>query len=155
MKIINIKKQANYLYKRFKDAKESRYSSFKVNDNDFKALLDVVGYIDILIDEKVAKNTLFAKLYIYQLNQMMLIYGTDVLEDIPQKELSKILDTPLEYYFKAFHDKIKVRDNDKIIHKLKNGSLDDKKIFVNERYNLEYCENKLTEMINEALIRFE
>lgn len=154
MKIINIKKQVNWLYKRFKEAKKSKYGSFKVKEVDFNALLEVVQYLDMVRAEKVSKNTLFAKLYIYHLNNLIDTYHTDVLEELPQKELSKLLDIPLDAYFKRLHEKIQVNWNDKICEKLLKGD-DVKKQYVTEKYSLEYVEDKLTEMINEALIRFE
>lgn len=154
MKIINIKNQVNWLYKRFKDAKESKYGSFKVKEVDFKALLEVVEYIDILREEKVAKNTLFAKLYIYHLNNLIDIYETDVLEDIPQKELSRLLDIPLDYYFKRFYEKIQNNWNVKMCEKLLKTK-EFPKEYVSEKYTQEFCTSKLTEMINEALNRFE
>lgn len=150
----NIKNDINWIYKRFLQAKESPYSSFKVKESDFKAFLRVVEYIDILHSDKVAKNTLFAKLYIYFLNQMIDIYKTDVLEDIPQKELSKILDIPLDAFFKRFHEKITSEWHDKIVSKI----LDEKQLpkdFVIEKYSLDKVETKLTYMINQALNRFE
>ena len=151
---INIKNSVNWIYKRFKDAKESKYSSFKVTENDIKTFLDIVRYIDIQREEKVAKNTLFAKLYVYHLNQLIDIYDTDVLENIPQKELSKLLNTPLDYYFTSFHNKIQNKWHDKMCDKIIQGK-DIRKEYVKEKYTLEYVEEKLTEMMNEALIRFE
>jgi len=152
--MINIKNNVNWLYKRFKDAKESKYRSFKVSNNDFKAFLEVVEYIDILRDEKVAKNTLFAKLYIYHLNQIIDIYNTDVFEEIPQKELSKILDIPLEAYFKRFHEKLQTNWINSMANKLVKTK-EFPKEYVNEKYTLDFTTEKLTEMINEALNRFE
>ena len=152
--MIDIKNSVNWLYKRFKDARESKYSSFKVNESDFKTFLDVVKYIDIQREEKVAKNTLFAKMYIYHLNQLIDTYDTDVLENIPQKELSKLLDTPLDNFFQSFHNKLQNKWHDKMCQKIIEGK-DIRKEYVKEKYTLEYVEEKLTEMINEALIRFE
>ena len=154
MKIINIKNQVNWLYKRFKDAKESKYGSFKVKEVDFNALLEVVEYIDILRKEKVAKNTLFAKLYIYHLNNLIDIYETDILEDIPQKELSKLLDISLEAYFKRFHEKLQTNWVNSMAEKLVKTK-EFPKEYVKEKYTEEFCRSKLTEMINEALNRFE
>lgn len=152
--MIDIKNSVNWLYKRFKDARESKYSSFKVRESDFKTFLDVVKYIDIQREEKVAKNTLFAKMYIYHLNQLIDTYDTDVLENIPQKELSKLLDTPLDNFFQSFHNKLQNKWHDKMCQKIIEGK-DIRKEYVKEKYTLEYVEEKLTEMINEALIRFE
>ena len=54
--MINIKKSVNWLYRRFKDAKESKYKSFKVSEADFNALLEVVEYIDIIHKKKLRKT---------------------------------------------------------------------------------------------------
>jgi hypothetical protein len=151
---MKIKNSVNWLYKRFKDAKQSKYGSFKVSKSDFNALLDVVRYIDIQREEKVAQNTLFAKLYIYHLNNLIDTYKTDVLEEIPQKELSKMLNIPLEAYFKRFYEKIHNNWNDKMCEKLLKTK-EFPKEYVAEKYTQEYCTEKLTEMINEALERFE
>lgn len=157
-KPINVKNDINWLYKRFKEARVSKYGSFKVKEVDFNALLRVGEYIDMVHAEKVAKNTLFAKLYIYFLNNLIDIYETDVLEETPQKELSKLLDIPLETYFSRFHQKIHVNWKIKMCEKLLKGGVitdDEKESYIRDKYSLEYVEEQLTYMINQALNRFE
>ena len=153
-KPINVKNDINWLYKRFKDARSNPYLSFKVSEVDFKALLRVAEYIDIIHSKKVAENSLFAKLYIYNLNQLIDAYKTDALEEIPQKELSKILDIPLDAFFKRFHEKIQTNWIDTMAEKLLK-SKEFPKEYVKEKYTLEHCEEQLTYMINQALNRFE
>ena len=152
--VIDIKTTVNTFYKKMLDAQKSPYGSFKVQNSDFKLFKDIVRYIELTREEKVSRNTLFAKLFIYNYQQMIHTYNTDCLEDIPQKEISKILNTPLDFFFQAFYNKLHSNWNDSMCEKILKGK-DISKEYVSEKYTLEKVTEVLTEMINEALLRFE
>ena len=164
---MNIKKAVSWLNNRFIAAKESKYNSFKVSDFDFKTFSYMVEYIDILHKEKVTENVLFAKLYIYHLNQMIETYSynkeldpesnenyTSFLDTMPQKELSKILDRDLSNFYLAFHNKINSDWRDALCRKLVAGK-DISKEYVRERYTIDLVTSQLDLMINQALIKFQ
>ena len=151
---MDIKKSLNWLNKRFKSAKEHKYSSFKVNEHDFNAFNSIVEYVSIVNKEKVSKNVLFAKLYIYFLNQQIRYFQTDAFEKIPVIELNKFLDTPLDNYYVAFHKELHSAKISNTILKYKQGYKPTKEEFEN-KYSLQFVTEQLDLMMNQALNRFE
>lgn len=151
---MDIKKSLNWLNKRFVSAKDNKYSSFKVNKHDLEAFNSVVRYISIINKKRVFKNELFAKLYIYFLNQQIRYYQVDALEKIPQKELSRLLNTPLFNFYEAFHKELHSARHTNVIEKYKKGykpTIEDFK----EKYSIEFITNQLDLQINQCLNRFE
>ena len=150
--------------------------SFKANQNDINALNAVLTYVNDEQVKKVQNNRLFAKLYIYQLNKYINDFGNTMFSSIPEKELSRLLNIPLESFFKAFHaslhenirikvfeengieltvpalkDKVQL-NNEKL--NLSRMSKDDIKKVFQETYSLEIVTDELIKMCNEALKRF-
>ncbi len=64
---------------------------FKPNKNDADALNIVFDWITRQKEINVLNNDLFAKLYIYHLNQNIRHFKTTVFNNTPQKDLSRIL----------------------------------------------------------------
>lgn len=151
---MDIKKALNWQNKRLLSAKESKYNSFKVNEVDFKAFNSVVEYVSVVNKKRVSKNTLFAKLFVYFLNQQVRYYKTDYFEAVPTKELCRLLDMPLGNYYEAFHKELISSQINNIIDKYKKGhkpTIEDFK----DRYTLEMVTTHLDLQINQALSRFE
>ncbi|MBS9774739.1 MAG: hypothetical protein KGV59_06245 [Tenacibaculum sp.] len=128
---------------------------FYPNKNDLKALKNIAGWIDRQRAENIKNNHLFAKLYIHRLREIIRAYKSDVLEDINQKELSKLLSYPLEYFYKAFHQDLY---NNQFESVLSRATEENKDVIFNELFEREYTEKvvieHLNEMIAEALNRF-
>ena len=72
------------------------------NGTDIEAFNGVVEWINTYKTDVLNNNKLFAKLYILFLNQYIEKFETDIFDPIPQKELSRLLDLPLENYYIAF-----------------------------------------------------
>ena len=129
-------------------------TSFKPSEKDVEALNCIIEWMNRQSKESVLNNSLFAKLYIYNLNQTIRHYGATVFDDICQKDLSRLLDTPIEHFYTAFHKELQsnntirvVEDStiarDQIISELK------------EKYTLKKVTTELDFMINEALKTFK
>lgn len=151
----NLKKSVERLIWRFKPDHTGKAKAFYPNDNDVKALNTILGWINRQKQETVNNNQLFAKLYIYFLTQSIRYYETDVLDDIPQKELSRILDTPLANFYKAFEVDLHSAQISRLVQRAKkeNGkfyTIDELKAI----YDSKAIKSHLDFMISEALNRF-
>lgn len=151
---MDIKKSLNWLNKRFVSAKEHKYNSFKVSNYDLEAFNSVVRYISIVNKKRVSKNELFAKLYIYHLNQSIRYYQTDVFESEPHKELSRLLEIPLFNFYEAFHKEIHGAQINNIMERYKKGYKPTLEEF-KEKYSIEYVTAQLDLQINQCLNKFE
>ena len=92
----------NLLYK-LSPSKEGVYFNFKPTENDFKDLKTVLGWINRQTELSLKNNTLFAKLFIYELTMEIRSYGTTVLNPLPLNKLSSILKKPLPLFYDAFY----------------------------------------------------
>jgi len=162
----DVKKSVERLVWRLKKDKQGSYTSFKPNENDFKELLNIIGWIDRQKEISLLNGNLFAKLYIYHLSQMIETYSynktldpkshesyTSFLESEPQKELSKILDRDIETFYLAFHNKINSDWRDHLCRKLI-AKKDITQEYVNERYSFEKVKDQLNHIITEAINKF-
>ena len=127
--------------------------SFTPNENDIDSLNTIIGWMNRQQSESVKNNQLFAKLYIYFLNQTIRYFEANIFDDIPQKELSKLLDLPLDNYYNAFHKELQNNNINRVVEN-KNINRADLLKEMQEKYTLEECTIKLDTMINEALNRF-
>jgi len=137
----NIKKHVNRLAWRLSNKRQ-----FTPNDDDIESLNSIIDWINRQEKENVRTNILFAKLYIYHLNQTIDYFNSTIFDDIPQKDLSRILDIPLDNFYISFKNSLYNNQFDRI-KKLKD--LND----IKEIYDLETITEKLNEMISEALNR--
>ena len=126
---------------------------FTPNDNDLDALNSVIGWSNRQQADAVKSNQLFAKLYIYHLNQTIRYFESNIFDDIPQKDLSRLLDLPLDNYYSAFHKELQSNNVTRVV-KDKTIANEDLLKELEEKYTLEVVTEKLDEMINEALNRF-
>lgn len=65
--------------------------AFTPNQNDIEAYNDIAEYIDMKQKQQVIDNQLFGKLYIFVYREFVRHYKATVMDEIPQKELNKIL----------------------------------------------------------------
>ncbi len=89
--------------------------SFLPNDLDIEALNEIIKFVNNTNKEAVAHNQGFAKLYIMFYAQMIEKYKSDIFDPIPQKELSRLLDMPLSYFFGRFTKKLVESDRYEIL----------------------------------------
>lgn len=153
----DIKKAGERLLWRFQKDANGNFKSFVPNDNDVAALKCVLAWVNRNTSENVKNNQLFAKLYIYFLTQGIRYHETTVLENEVQKELSKILDKPLQLFYKAFANDLYSNQLSRLMTEETPEDakqvLSDLKKF-QETYSEDLIESKLDEMISEALNRF-
>ena len=126
---------------------------FTPNENDIDSLNTLIGWMNRQQSESVKNNQLFAKLYIYFLNQTIRYFEANIFDEIPQKELNKLLDLPLDNYYNAFHKELQSNNVSRVVND-KSINKEDLIKEISDKYTLEECTEKLDTMINEALNRF-
>lgn len=155
----------------------SQGKAFTPNENDIKSFNSIVGFINDFQNDSFKNNQLFAKLYIFFLDEHIKYYKSDIFDLIPQQALSRLLDTPLRLSYKSFHKNMISNYQDKILAKnglediktpserteqenadiqlrIDNMSDEDKLNIFKETYSLEFVTERLDEMIINALTRF-
>lgn len=70
--------------------------------DDKKAFDTIAKFINDKHKNQFNNHQLFAKLYITYYGELLKYYRTDVFDDIPQKELHKVLNRPLERIIEDF-----------------------------------------------------
>lgn len=153
----DVEKSVKRLIWRLAPNENGDFTSFLPNTNDFNSLKSILGSLDRDKKINVSNNVLFAKLYIYHKTMIIRHYGTTALELETQKEISRLLEKPLDLYFEAFHRDL----HDNQLNKLMDSKTEKEKIEIIEQYKnlkktftLDYVKSKLLEEINEALKTF-
>lgn len=150
----DIKKAAGKLKWRFRKEK-GNYKPFTPNDNDIEALNCILNWINHQKKETLNNNQLFAKLYIYHLTMNIRYFETTVLDPIPQKDLSRLLNMPIHLFYEAFETDLygnqlnKILNNSENINEILKEHIEQKTL-----YPREMIESQLNHMITEALNRF-
>ena len=77
-------------------------NGWKANENDIEAINFIVDYVNTTSNKTIQNNELTAKLYIFAYSQFLKRYNATVFDDIPRKELNKMLSKPLGLYYEKF-----------------------------------------------------
>lgn len=77
-------------------------NGWKANQNDIDAVNEIIEFVNAKQKEQIKDNQLFAKMYIHIYGEYLKFYKATVFDEIPQKELHKILDTPLSEIIENF-----------------------------------------------------
>ena len=123
---------------------------FTPNQEDKDALNEIIKFVNRQQSETVKNNQLFAKLYIYNLNQELNHFESTVIDKEIQIKLHRLLDMPLESFYKAFHSDMKQNQVSRLVET--KGVT--KKELINSWngvYNLESVTGYLDEMIFKSL----
>jgi hypothetical protein len=100
----NVKKAGQRLQWRMQPNENGEYKTFKVNEDDFKALNSILGLCNRLQNLNPLDNVLFEKLLIRFMTQEIRHHGTTIFNRNLLKEISTILAYPLEDFYTAFYN---------------------------------------------------
>ena len=78
----------------------------KSNKTDQEALNAVVSFVNTKHKKQLQDNEMFAKVYIFMYAYFIKHYNTDIFDSIPQKELHRYLNQPLESIIERFKDRL-------------------------------------------------
>lgn len=111
----DVKRSGEKLLWRLSPDDDGKFKSFTPNLKDYNALKSVLGWINRQTSKNVDNNVLFAKLYIYHLTMNIRHYGTTVLNEFPTNDLLRLLDTPLNLFYKSFHQDLHGNQLNKLV----------------------------------------
>lgn len=152
----NEQKSVKRLIWRLAPKENGSYSRFQPDKTDFNALKSLLGSLDRDKKINVANNVLFAKLYIYHLTMNIRKFETTVLDDFPAKDLSLLLDKPLDLFYQSFYNDLQDNQLNKL---LKVPEPEQEEVIkeykrLKETFTLEMVTSKLDDMINKSLKRY-
>lgn len=84
-------------------------NGWKANENDLEALNTIIDFVNNKHNAQLSNNEVAFKLYVTALSWFIDHYKTDVFDPIPQKELHKLLNKPLQPFIQRFTDKINLK----------------------------------------------
>ena len=79
---------------------------WKATKKDIDALDFIMGFVEDKHKQQLRDNELFAKMYIMVYAQYLERYKTTIFDDIPRKELHKLLARPLNEFIQRFTDRL-------------------------------------------------
>ena len=80
--------------------------AFQPNQNDIEAYNTIAEFIEEKEKKQIIDNQLFGKLYIYLFGEFVNYYKASVFNNIPQKELHKLLDKPIRQIVEEVKDRL-------------------------------------------------
>lgn len=125
----------------------------KANENDINAYNTIVDYVEINQKKRTKDNELFAKLYIYVYGQFLIHYNSDVFNQEPKKELSKILFRSLDDCLSEFYSVINQIKIDRDVLNCKN--VEDVQEIKTKPYSQDYVIQNIIEQVNEVIINHD
>ena len=131
-------------------------SNFKPNEEDIKALNEVIRWINQQKEKTINNNKLFAKLFITFYNDVLTTNETTILDDLAQKQVSRLLALNLNQFYIAFHKQLHTNIRVSIMEGVdaKDLSEEDVKKAFEEKYSLFEVEARLNDMVTEAINKF-
>ncbi|MFI0429613.1 hypothetical protein [Mariniflexile sp. HMF6888] len=94
-------------------------NGWNANKNDIEAFNEVVKYVNQKEKEQINRQELFAKLYIHTYSEFLEKYKSNVYDDMPTKELHKLLENPLSVYIQKFTEKLNDQEVENLFDSLK------------------------------------
>jgi hypothetical protein len=97
-------------------------TSWKPTAFDLEAYNSLVEFVNEKQKQQLIDNQLFGKLYIYLLDEFTKYYNCSIIDEIPQKELNKILKKPIRSIVNDLVENNNINDIEYYIEK--NNSLE-------------------------------
>ena len=79
---------------------------WKATQTDADALYTIMDFVEDQHQKQLNDHHLFAKLYIMVYAQYLEKFKATIFDDIPKKELHKLLDKPLDYFIDLFTQRL-------------------------------------------------
>ena len=144
---MNIKKAIEHFEFKFQ-------KNWKPTPTDIIALNCIIEFVNDKHTKQLQDNEMFAKVYIFMYSYFLKHYNTDVYDSIPQKELHRYLDQPLERIVERFKVKMNEREYElqgTIVHPAIGKSTSD----FTDVWDYETVKEHLELMINMAINEFK
>lgn len=119
--------------------------AYQPNQNDLEAYNVIAEFIEEKQKKEIIDNQLFGRLYIYLFGEFVNYYNSSVMDEIPQKELNKLLTKDMRLLVGEVVDRLNLNELDESV---KSGEINPPKLSYDE-----VAEN-LKIMINGAINEF-
>ena len=90
---------------------------FQPNQNDIDAYNFIVEFVEQKQKQQIIDNQLFGKLYIYLFGEFVNYYKATVIDDIPQKQLNKLLSKDLKQIVQEVTDRLNFSELENYVKK--------------------------------------
>ena len=136
-----------------------RFQNIKGNETDQEALNTLAEFVNDKHNKQLQDNEMFAKCYVFMYAYFLKHYDTNIYDDIPQKELHRYLDQPMERIIERFKDRLNEKEledyykenNIEVTHpKIKRLDIDYK-----DSWEYETVKEQMEVLINLALNEFK
>ena len=91
---------------------------WKATDKDAEAITAIIKFTNQQHKEQLKSNELFAKMYIMVFSQYLERYKADIYDDIPQKELHKLLGKDIGVFVERFTNRLNEREKEALFNDL-------------------------------------
>lgn len=91
---------------------------WNITQTDINALNTIKEFTKQKHEEQIQANQLFAKLYIMVFSQYIERYKTDIYDDIPQKELHKLLNKDLSVFIQRLTDRLNENEKQALFNEI-------------------------------------
>jgi len=81
-------------------------NGWKATQNDVDAINFIIDFVNVKHKEQINNHQLFAKLYIYVYGQFLKHYNATVFDKIPEQELHKLLERPIDQFIEDFKNQL-------------------------------------------------
>ena len=131
------------------------------SETDIKAFESLKDYVIANQKRTANDNQLFAKLYIYLYGEFLNYYKSTVFDNIPQKELNKVLETPIEQIIESFtkqlneSERSQLQDNKGFSNKHPATRTEDEKLKDTENLDQLIKEDKVNETFFDEVWKYE
>lgn len=139
---------------------DPKNKQWKATPNDIEAYNKIVEFTEEKLNQQFNDNQLFAKIFVSFYGELLKYYEATMFDDIPEKSINKILDTPFETLVDKFIEKhydvelaLQIPKKDRYKHplELKRLGYDIKNV---EKLDKQQTIDNLKTMINNALCEF-
>lgn len=80
------------------------FQKLNISEKDIEAINSLIQFANDQISENIHNNQVAYKLYLNEFIEQMKRYKATVFDNIPQKELNRFIDKPLEWHEQRFTD---------------------------------------------------
>lgn len=142
-----------------------KFKNIKVSKKDIEAMNTMIDFVNDQTNENIHNNQVGYKLWLNEYLEKIKYYRATVFDNIPQKELCRFIDKPLEWHEERFTNTLNDMEVDRITDELEGEKIKDledqtvkdylQRIMEGQKaFNVEEVGNNMRIMFSEALRKF-
>ena len=132
-----------------------RFQSIKGNETDQEALNTLAEFVNDKHNKQLQDNEMFAKAYVFMYAYFIKHYNTDIFDDIPQKELHRYLDQPMERIIERFKERLNEQELEHQVDEVTHPRIKRMDVDYTDVWDYETVKEQMELQINLALNEFK